>query len=291
MSIELSAPRSFRGTPWRRTRKKLGHVLLNVVLWVMAFACVFPFLWTLSTALKPENNALTGNFFFGYPLTWSNFSEAWHFFPFGRFMINSAVMAVGGVLVTLTVATTGGYAFARLRFPWRDRIFFLYIATLLIPASVTVIPLFLITRDLHMYNSYWGLIFPISFGAFGTFFMRQFFRTLPNELSDSAKIDGASEARIFFLIMLPLVRPAAAVLGVFTFIADWGNFLWPLIATQSTNLSTLTLGLSSFQSQYGSYWSYMMAGTLLAILPTVILVIILQKYLVRGLAFTAFGGR
>lgn len=252
---------------------------------------MFPFLWALSTALKPEDNALTNQFFFGFQYQWENFVVAWNFFPFGRFMLNSAIMAVGSVIVVLVASATGGYVFAVLRFPGRDRVFFIYVATLLIPASVTVIPLFLISRFLHIYDSYLGLIFPISFSAFGTFLMRQFFRTLPVELRDAARIDGASELRIFLSIMLPLIRPAAAVLGVFTFISTWGNFIWPLIVTQTPDLSTLTLGLSAFQGQFGSYWSYMMAGSLLAILPTVVIVILLQRYLVRGLAFTAFGGR
>ncbi len=271
--------------------KKLGHVALNVVVYALAALCAFPFLWMLSTALKPENNALTNNFFFGFPLTWSNFASAWSFFPFLRFMLNSAIMSFGGALVVIVVAATGGYAFGRLRFPGREKIFFIYIATLLVPVGVTIIPLFLITRWLHIYDTYWGLILPISFTAFGTFLMRQFFRSLPGELTDSARIDGASEWRIFMSVMLPLIRPAVAVLGVFTFIADWSNFIWPLIETQSTNMSTLQLGLSVFQSEFGSYWSYMMAGSVLAILPTLVLVVALQKYLVKGLAFTSFGGR
>lgn len=267
------------------------QVGVNVLLYALGIACLFPFLWALSTALKPENDALSSQFFVGFQYQWSNFATAWSFFPFGRFMVNSAVMALGGVLVVLVASTTGGYVFASLRFPGRERIFFVYIATMLIPASVTVIPLFLISRYLHLYDSYLGLIVPISFGAFGTFLMRQFFRGLPAELRDAARIDGASELRIFISIMLPLVRPAAAVLGVFTFISDWGNFIWPLVVTQSPDLSTLTVGLRSFQGQYGTFWSYMMAGSLVAILPTIVIVVLLQRYLVRGLAFTAFGGR
>lgn len=268
-----------------------GRVALNVVLYALAFMCLFPFLWMLSTALKPETNALTNNFFVGYPLTWSNFSTAWHFFPFGQFMVNSAIMSVGGVAVVIITSTMAGYAFARLNFPGRDKVFFAYLATLLVPSSVTVIPLFLIARALHLYDTYLGLILPISFTAFGTFMLRQFFRTLPAELADSARIDGASEFRIFVSIMLPLVKPAVAVLAVFTFIADWGNFLWPLIATQSQNMATLELGLSTFQGEYGGYWSYMMAGATIAMLPTIVLVLLLQRYLVKGLTFTAFGGR
>lgn len=275
----------------RRVSRLGGSVVLNVVLYALAFACAFPFLWMLATALKPENNALTNQFFFGYHLTWSNFGQAWHFFPFGRYMVNSFIYSFGGVLVVLAASTTAGYAFARLDFPWRERLFSLYVATLLVPATVTVIPLFLLSRQLHIYNTYFGLIFPVSFSAFGTFFMRQFFRTLPEELRDSAKIDGASEWWIFVKVMLPLCRAGAAVLAVFTFIFYWGDFLWPLIVTQNQNLYTLNLGLSEFQSQYGGYWSYMMAGCVLTVLPAIILVISLQKYLVKGLAFSSFGGR
>lgn len=268
-----------------------GRITLNVVLYALALVCLFPFLWMLSTALKPEDNALTNNFFYGYRLHWDNFGTAWSFFPFGQFMVNSAIMSLGGVAVVVITSATAGYAFARLRFPGREKIFFAYIATLLVPSSVTIIPLFLISKYLHIYDTYFGLIFPISFTAFGTFMLRQFFRTLPGELADSATIDGASEFRIFTTIMLPLVRPAVAVLAVFTFIANWGNFLWPLVATQSQNKATLELGLSIFQGEFGGYWSYMMAGSTIAILPTIVLVLLLQKYLVKGLTFTAFGGR
>lgn len=297
--MRLSQGKRSRGAAGARasavTRRISSRMVLrvgaNLGIYALAFVCAFPFLWMFSTALKPENNSITNNFFFGYPLTWSNFSSAWSFFPFLRFMVNSAIMSLGGALVVIVSSATGGYAFGRLRFPGRDRFFFVYVATLLVPTGVTIIPLFLLSRYLGLYNTYWGLIFPISFTAFGTFLMRQFFRSLPQELSDSAHVDGASEFRTFFQIIVPLIRPAVAVLGVFTFVADWSNFLWPLIETQSTNLSTLTLGLSEFQSEFGSYTSYMMAGAVLTVIPTIVLVILLQKYLVRGLAFTSFGGR
>lgn len=275
----------------RRPTRSIGRVVLNLVLYAGAFLALFPFLWMLSTALKPENNALTDNFFLGYSFNWGNFGQAWNFFPFGQYMINSAIMSLGAVIVVLVASTTAGYAFARLDFPGRERLFSVYVATLMIPAAATVVPLFLLSKSLHIYNTYFGLIFPISFTAFGTFLMRQFFRTTPGELRDAARIDGASELWLFIRVMLPLVRAGIAVLGVFTFIAEWGDFLWPLIVTQSQNLYTLNLGLSEFESQYGSYWSYMMAGSAVAILPTMILVIALQRYLVKGLAFSSFGGR
>ena len=271
--------------------RPIGRAALNLAVYAAAFVCLFPFLWMLSTALKPENNALSNNFFVGYSFQWGNFAQAWNFFPFGQFMVNSAIMSVGAVIVVVVASTTAGYAFARLEFPGREKLFAVYVATLLIPASATLVPLFLLARSLNIYNSYLGLIFPISFSAFGTFLMRQFFRTAPEELRDAARIDGASELWIFARVMLPLVRAGVAVLAVFTFIAEWGDFLWPLIVTQSENLYTLNLGLSEFQGQYGTYWSYMMAGSALAILPTMVLVIALQKYLVKGLAFTSFGGR
>jgi multiple sugar transport system permease protein len=277
-------PRMLRPRP-------IGRAVLNLALYAGAFLCLFPFLWMLATALKPENNALTNDFFVGYSFQWGNFTQAWDFFPFGRFMLNSAIMSVGGTLVVLVASTTAGYAFARLEFRGREKLFLVYVATLMIPASATVVPLFLLSKSLHIYNTYFALIFPISFTAFGTFLMRQFFRTTPEELRDAARIDGASELWIFARVMLPLVRAGIAVLAVFTFIADWGDFLWPLVATQSQSLYTLNVGLSEFAGQYGTYWSYTMAGCALAILPTIILVIALQKYLVKGLAFSSFGGR
>jgi multiple sugar transport system permease protein len=299
MSTDLLRPAASRpqaGPSVARLRRlvrpvSIGRGALNLVLYAGAFLCLFPFLWMLSTALKPENNALTNNFFFGYHFQWGNFGQAWDFFPFGQYMVNSAIMSVGAVIVVLVASTTAGYAFARLEFPGREKLFAVYVATLLIPASATVVPLFLLSKSLHIYNTYFGLIFPISFSAFGTFLMRQFFRTTPEEFRDAARIDGASELWIFVRVMLPLVRAGVAVLGVFTFITEWGDFLWPLVAVQNENLYTLNLGLSEFQSEYGSYWSYMMAGSVLAILPTMVLVIVLQKYLVKGLAFTSFGGR
>ena len=181
----------------RRATRTVGAVVLNVLLYVIAFMCTFPFLWMLATALKPEDNAVTNNFFFGYSLTWSNFKQAWDFFPFGQFMINSFIYSFGVTGVVLVASTTGGYAFARLKFPGREKLFSVYVATLLVPAAVTVIPLFLLATKLHIYNTYLGLIFPVSFSAFGTFFMRQFFRTLPEELRDSARMDGATEFWIF----------------------------------------------------------------------------------------------
>lgn len=271
--------------------RSIGRLVLNLVLYAAAFLCLFPFLWMLSTALKPNNNPFSNSFFVGYSFHWGNFAQAWDYFPFGRFMLNSAIMSIGGVLVVLVASTTAGYAFARLEFPGRDKLFAVYVATLIIPASATVVPLFLLSKSLHIYNTYLGLIFPISFTAFGTFMMRQFFRTTPEELREAARIDGASELWVFLRVMLPLVRAGVAVLAVFTFIAYWGEFLWPLVVTQSENLYTLNLGLSEFQGQFGSYWTYMMAGSALAILPTIILVIALQKYLVKGLAFGSFGGR
>jgi multiple sugar transport system permease protein len=271
--------------------RPIGRGVLNLFVYLAAFLCLFPFLWMLATALKPETNALTDNFFVGYSFQWGNFSQAWDFFPFGQFMLSSVIYSAGGALVVLVASTTAGYAFARLKFPGRDKLFFVYVSTLMIPASATVVPLFLLSKSLHLYNSYLGLILPVSFTAFGTFFMRQFFRTTPEELRDAARIDGASEWWIFLHVMLPLVRAGVAVLGVFIFIFNWGDFLWPLVAVQKESLYTLNVGLSEFQSEYGSYWSYEMAGCTLAILPTMLLVIALQKYLVKGLAFTSFGGR
>lgn len=221
------------------------QVGVNLLLYALGIACLFPLLWALSTAPKPENDALSSQFFVGLQHRWSNFASAWSFFPFGRFLVNSAVMALGGVLVVLVASTTGGYVFASRRFPAKERIFFVYIATMLIPASVTAIPLFLISRFLHLYDSYPGLIIPILFGALGT-----------SPISTAPPSRGSSGRSCCPWSVPPPPCSASSPSS-----ATEGNFIWPLVVTQSPDLSTLTVGLRSFQGQYGTCWSYMMAGS------------------------------
>jgi multiple sugar transport system permease protein len=275
--------------------RRSGHLILkivvNLVFLAAAMVAIGPLLWMVATSLKPENQALNDKFFAGYPLTWSNYSNALTFFPFIRYFLNDLFVSLAGTAMVILTSAMAGFAFARIRFRGRDRLFWLYVASLLIPGEVLIVPLFLLVKGLGMYNSYGALILPFGFSAYGVFLMRQFFRTLPQELVEAGRLEGASFLRIFGQIMLPLVKPAAAVLGVFTFIQYWNSFLWVLVATQGNQVATIPLGLSLFQTEYGTYWSYLMAAATLTALPAGVAIVFVQRYVARGVVFGGLGGR
>jgi len=191
----------------------------------------------------------------------------------------------------LVASAMSGYAFARLNFRFRGGLFVLYLSTLIVPQEVIVIPMFLVMQRLGWVNSYQALILPWAFTAFGTFLLRQFFLTIPRELEEAAKIDGCGHIRILSSIIIPISAPALAVLAVFTFISYWNSFLWPLIIINDTAKMTVPLGLDLFLGQQGQRWELLMAAATISMVPTVILVLALQKYLVRGIALSGLGGR
>jgi multiple sugar transport system permease protein len=271
---------------WRR------RLLSNTGLAVAVCLLVLPIAWGILTALKPEADAFDNSLgSFAHATGFRNFVTAWDYGPFGRFLLNGLVVACGGAFLTLATSLLSGYAFARLHFRGREKLFFIYVATLVIPQEVLIVPLFLLMRDLHWVNSYQALIVPWAFSAFGVFLMRQFFRSIPLELEDAAKVDGASHLWIFWRVMVPMVRPAIGVLGLFTFIAYWNAFLWPLIVINSRDLATVPLGLQFFLSQQGYQWNLLMAGGTISIVPGVILAFVLQRYLSEGISLTGIGGR
>jgi multiple sugar transport system permease protein len=191
----------------------------------------------------------------------------------------------------VSTSLLAGYGFARLHFRGREKLFFLYIATLVVPQQVLVVPMFFLMKDLGWINSYQGLIVPWAFSAFGVFLMRQFFRSIPIELEEAAKVDGASHFYIFSRIMVPMVVPAVGVLGLFTFIAYWNSFLWPLILIDNRNLATVPLGLEFFLSEQGYQWNLLMAGGTISLVPGLILAFVLQRWLSRGISLSGIGGR
>jgi multiple sugar transport system permease protein len=262
---------------------------------LLAVALLFtaPLLYALGTSLKPQDEVFTAPpTLIGSVLRFENYVEAFQFAPFGRYFFNSFLVAILGTAVVLIASSLSAYAFARLRFPGRDKLFVLFLGTLMVPQEVLIVPMYWLMQVLGWVDSYQALILPFAFTAFGTFLLRQFFLTVPAELVDSARVDGAGPFNIFFRIMLPLSRPALAVLAMFTFIGYWGSFLWPLIVIDNVNLNgTVPLGLTSFMSQQGTQWHLMMAAAVLAMLPSVLLVVLLQKNLTRGLLTTGFGGR
>jgi multiple sugar transport system permease protein len=276
-------------TVGRRVRSGVSHTLLIIV----AIAFLGPLVYAVSTSLKPADEVFTPTpELFGSEIRWQNYADAFTFAPFGRYFLNSLFVAVAGTAVVVIASSLSAYAFARLQFRGREQLFVLFLGTLMVPQEVLIVPMYWLMQSLGWVDSYWALILPWAFTAFGTFLLRQFFLTVPAELEEAARVDGCGPFRSFLRIMLPLARPAIAVLTVFTFISFWGSFLWPLIIVNSvTDKGTVPLGLAQFVGQQGTQWNLMMAASIMAMAPTVLLVILLQKHLVRGLLVTGLGGR
>ena len=282
LSAERRRPGSFRVT----------SVVSQILLSLVALLFLVPIIWMLLSALKPSAEVFTTPpTLFGSEVKFSNFVEAWNYLPFGRFILNTVFVAGIGTLITLVASAMSGYAFARLNFRFRGGLFVLYLSTLIVPQEVIVIPMFLVMQRLGWVNSYQALILPWAFTAFGTFLLRQFFLTIPRELEEAAKIDGCGHIRILRSIIIPIAAPALAVLAVFTFISYWNSFLWPLIIINDTAKMTVPIGLDLFLGQQGQRWELLMAAATISMVPTVILVLALQKYLVRGIALSGLGGR
>ena len=267
-------------------------VISQILLSLVALLFLVPIIWMVLSALKPSAEVFTvPPKLFGSEIKFSNFAEAWNYLPFGRFIANTVFVAGVGTLITLTASAMAAYAFARLNFRFRGGLFVLYLSTLIVPQEVIVIPMFLVMQELGWVNSYKALILPWAFTAFGTFLLRQFFLTIPIELEEAAKIDGAGHIRILRSVIIPISAPAFAVLAVFTFISYWNSFLWPLIIINDTAKMTIPLGLDLFLGQQGQRWELLMAAATISMVPTVILVLALQKYLIRGIALSGLGGR
>jgi multiple sugar transport system permease protein len=263
------------------------RAVLFLILAAFAAGMVFPFVWMLLTAFKPESTIVK----FPpqlWPTNWTleNFANIWQRVPFGRFFVNSVLFAGGVMLISLLFDSMTAYALARLRFPGRDAIFIFVLIALMIPFQVIFIPLFVTVHDLGLLNSFAGLIIPRATNAFGIFMLRQFFLTLPRELDEAARIDGAGEFYIYSRIILPLSGPAIATLAVFHFMYNWNDFLWPLLITSSIDMRTLPSGLALFMGQHVVEYGVIMAGAALALAPLFIAFLFAQQYFVRGIALS-----
>ena len=279
----------------RRPRRVTGlrPIISHGLLVVVAVLFAAPLVFALGTSLKPENEVFTvPPTLVGTQVQWDNYVEAFQFAPFAQYFFNSFLVSIIGTTVVVVASSLAAFAFARLRFRGRDVLFVLFLGTLMVPQEVLIVPMYWLMQTLGWVDSYQALILPWAFTAFGTFLLRQFFLTVPSELVDAARVDGAGPFSTFFRVMLPLARPALAVLAMFTFIAYWGSYLWPLIVIDTVNSKgTVPLGLTQFIGQQGTQWNLMMAASMLAMVPSVLLVVLLQKHLVRGLLTTGFGGR
>lgn len=280
-----------------KAKSRRGTLALDILnhgaLALVALLFLFPFFWMVSNAVRSNAEVLAipvrilPNVF-----EWHNFAAAWTQLPFGRFFLNSMIVSVSVTAITVVVSCLSGYAFARLKFPGRDALLMGYLATLMVPGIMLIIPLFLIVNNLGMVNTFQGVILPVAFGTFGSFLLRQFFMSIPTELEEAARIDGASRLRILVSIIVPLSMPAIGLLSLFTFIGQWNNFLWPLIVMTGADNATLPVGLTLFQTQQGTAWNYIMAGATLSMLPGIILAILLQKLIYNSIALNAgMGGR
>lgn len=268
----------------RRVKSFFAYLLLAAG----AVFALLPFFWMVATSLKtPDQVFVYPPQWIPNPLTLDNYRQVWQLLPFSLFLANTILITGAVTIGSVLSCSLAGYAFARLEWPGRERIFLLYLGTMMLPGAVTMIPVFSIIRAFHWIDTYWALIVPGLFGsAFGTFLLRQFFMTIPRELEEAALIDGCNHFQIYWRIVLPLSKPALATLAVFDFIAMWNSFLWPLIVVNSTRMRTLTIGLSYLQGLYTTDYNLMMAGSIISLIPLLIVFFALQRYFVQGIALT-----
>lgn len=265
----------------------MEKLVLQVVLFAGSVLMIVPFVWMVSSALKDESQVFSfPPKWIPDPIVWDNLSRAWNSFPMGRYYLNSLFIASAIVVGQLLTSTLAAYVFARLRFPGKDAIFMGFVATMMIPRQVTMIPSFLILRTFHWVDTYQGIIVPALSHPFGIFLLRQFFLSIPTDLEDAASMDGCSRLAILFRIILPLSKGVVSTLAVFVFMSHWNAFLWPLIVLNTPEKYTIQIGLAMLRTELGTNWSILMAATLVATLPVILLYLVAQKQIVRGITLT-----
>jgi ABC-type glycerol-3-phosphate transport system permease component len=264
-----------------------GNILAFCMLVAVACITLLPFYWMLSSSLRTMENMFSVPIqWIPDPVNWMSYVLAWRAQDFTRYFLNSGVVAVAITLGNLLLCSLAGYSLSKFRYRGRGLSFALILSTMMLPLEVTMVPLFLIVKSLDWQNSYQGLIVPFLVDGFGVFLMRQYMLSIPSDLIDSARIDGASELRIFRLIIIPLCKPALVALAVFTFREAWDMYIWPLIIITKDSLRTLPLGISLFMSSYGTSWDQLMAIAVLGTLPMTLLFFFLQRAFIQGIAAT-----
>jgi multiple sugar transport system permease protein len=275
----------------RNLNSRFARGLLYLLLILGGLVMIVPFAWMLSTSLKTGQYVLSmPPQLIPNPATLDSYRRIFDMYPVGRMLFNSLFVAVATTLGQLVTCSMAAYAFARLKFRGHNLVFLLYLATLMVPFQVTITPLFIMMRIFGWINTYQGLILPGVFSAFGTFMLRQAFLTIPTEYEEAAYIDGASPLTIFLQIILPLSKPALATLSVFAFMGSWNSFMWPLFIVREETLMTLPVGLATLQGRWLTEWNLVMAGTVITVLPMLILYLFAQKYLVQGYVMSGLKG-
>lgn len=273
------------------TLRAVRSVLTHALVYFFAAATILPFVWMILSSFKDLGEILS------FPPTWwpenftfENYANAFGAAPFGRFYLNSMLVATAVTVGQLFTCSLAAYAFARMRFRGRDVLFYLFLGTMMVPIHVTMIPSFLILHWVGWIDTYAALIVPGLASAFGTFLLRQFFLSIPKELEEAAFIDGCSRFGVLWRIILPLSKPALATLAIFTFMAVFNDFIWALIVLNTEDLYTVQLGLAIFRDRYSTEWGNLMAGSVVATLPILIVFFFGQKYFIRGITLSGLKG-
>lgn len=289
----------------RRRKFSLSLILTYALLAPGALVMMVPFVWMLLTSVKIDEEI------FGATLRWIptqfdflNYKDAFDATDMGNQLKNTTIVALVDVAAQILLGAMAGYAFARLEFPGRKVIFFALLITMMVPFEVLVLPIFLFIRrfplaggnnligegGVGLVNSYGGLFFPNLISVYGVFIFRQFFLSFPEEIEDAARIDGCSRVRFFWTVLMPNSQPIIGTMGLFAFLWTWNDFLWPLVVVKEDSMSTLQLGLASFRQEFGVRWAELMAGSVMATVPVILLFLLLQRFLVQGMATTGLKG-
>lgn len=274
-----------------RKKRAIQRGLLFVILLVAGFTMLIPFFWTLSSSFKYDREI------FEYPIQWipelfrwSNYQEVWTRVPFLTYYINTLKLSVAVTAGQIITCSLAAYSFSKMKYPGRDKLFLCYLATMMVPWHAIMLPQFMIVKNLGFYDSHWSLILINLFSPFGVFLLRQFMLGIPYELSEAARIDGCGELKIYADIILPMCKPGIATLVVFTFNFMWNDYMAPMIYLNSDKNKTIQVGLAAFRTAYGAEYGLIMAGTVCALLPMVLIYCVAQKYLIEGIAFSGLKG-
>ncbi len=260
----------------------IKKTLIYLLLIMIAFGMLFPLFWLISTSLKSPTENI-----FSFPIkllpekpTLDNFKTVWQTYPFGKYLLNSTIVAILTVSLNLTFCSLAAYPLARLNFTGKNLIFSLVIATIMIPFQIVMIPLYILAVKLQLLNSFLGIIFPSIASAFGIYLLRQAFKGVPKELEEAARMDGCSELGLWWFVMLPAIRPSLVTLAIFVFIGSWSDFLWPLIILNDPDYYTLPIGVASLAGTFTLNWRFIAAGSVISMIPVLIFFLFVQRYII-----------
>jgi multiple sugar transport system permease protein len=275
----------------QRTKNKIGNTITYIFLLLLSLLVLIPFFWMISSSLKQNNQV------FSIPIQWiptkpqwSNFVDIWHQIPLLTFFKNTIFLSVVVTFIQVLTSSFAAYGFAKMKFKGRNTLFLAYIGTIAVPWQAYMIPQFIMMREVHLTDTLWSLVLLQAFSAFGVFLMRQFYMSIPEELSEAARVDGLNEYGIYFKIMLPLSKPALTTLIVLTFVNTWNDYMGPFIYLNSTDVKTIQLGLRMFVTLYDAQYALIMAASLVSIIPITIIFIFAQRYIIEGIATTGMKG-